>query len=318
MPPALRFSPQQLEAARPGDPSDRYWRTPQYIIALQHSVADTRALLKDHNYPSSAPASEFETLLRRLARSLPAYEKCKIAELRAFAQQRGIAIHNNSRRDLVEALRRADDEPRFTRFLNLPVELREWIYRLYCSEFADEALHLPTWPPLARVSKLLAEEMLKVFYGECTFGVALTTESALREHRKLRMQRDTTLFFRSLKPEHLACIQKLELVFEQRRAAQQQGFRRLEVRVCVPRKGGEEATARAIVRSTVSGSVVDKSFAPWGSGNYDAGQLRELEDLVVEFCEEVKKRDGGQNHLLLDDVYGLRRLLEDFFARDEE
>lgn len=314
MPPALQLSPRMRQYARPGDLSDRYWRTPQYVFGLALSIGEARALLKSHNYPHTGPASEFEALLNCIARSLPGYEKCKIAELRHFVQQRGLGDEESmTRKELIDALRLADRNPRFGRLLDLPAEVRNTVYELYCSDFSDEALHLPTWPPLARVNKQLRREVLPTFYSECTFGISLTTESywnGVQEPRRLRMERDTTLFFRSLSAESLAYIQKLEVTFESR-GQQPSGNHRLELRAHVPRNG-KKATARIVVHEGYQGATVDEFRLPWGGRTVGSDRLGELEDLVVGLARKIQGRVAGRNHLLLDDVYDMRRTVESF------
>ncbi|GAB7330389.1 hypothetical protein MBLNU13_g02009t1 [Cladosporium sp. NU13] len=78
--------PNQLRHIKPGHPSDRYWRLPDYVLSNQ--VSEIRHHLRAHNYPHTGPSSDFASLLQSLACSLLGYEKCKTAELRLFAQQR--------------------------------------------------------------------------------------------------------------------------------------------------------------------------------------------------------------------------------------
>ena len=315
--------PNQLRQIKTGHPSDRYWRLPNYVLSNQ--VSEIRHYLKTHNYPHTGPSSDFQSLLQSIARSLPGYEKCKTAELRLFAQQRRLAnidIPNVTRQDLAKALRLADQKSNFTRFLNLPPELRTSIYRFYCADFAEEPLTLPTYPPLGRVNRQLREEVLPVFYNECTFAVGLTTDGQGYLHsgaaaaaaaaipHVLRMQRETTLFFKTLDAEHLARIQKLEVTFDSRHPGT--SLETLKLRVAMPRRGRKGAV-RVVVHKAWQDHDDRGILHPWSGEEVAAEELRALEESVLGFVEGIQKREEGENHLLIADVYRLRSMLETFF-----
>lgn len=297
---------------------------PNYILTSQ--VSDIRQHLKAHNYPHTVPASDFQYLLQCIARSHPGYEKCKTAELRLFAQQRrltnmDIDINTADRKQLAKALRLADQSPTFNLFLKLPFELRTAIYSFYCADFATEPLTLPTYPPLARVNNQLLEEVLPVFYNECTFAVGLTTDIHDYLHHSagagaggiphvLRMQRDTTLFFKSLSAKHLSHIQKLEISFDSRHP--RTSVETFKLRIEIPRRG-RPGTVRVIVHKAWADHVGCGMLHPWSEREVGAEELRELERRVQEFVERIRKRGKGENHLAIADVYRLRSMLEAFF-----
>jgi hypothetical protein len=328
--------PISLRQIKPGHPSDRYWRLPNYILTSQ--VSEIRQHLKAHNYPHTVPSSDFPSLLQSLARSLPGYERCKTAELRLFARQRrltditDIDIATATRQDLAKALRLADQNPSFHRFLELPSELRTSIYTFYCASFADEPLTLPTYPPLARTNRQLLEEVLPVFYSSCTFAVNLTTD--VHEYFQpitgtgsaagllapapgaiphvLRMQRETTLFFKALSSEHIANIQSLEVTFDSRHPGV--SAETFKLRILIPRRG-RKGTVEVVVHKLWQDHFGDCGILhPWVSGR-EVGieKLRELEGTVEGFVEGVQKRGKGENCLVVADVYHLRAMLETFF-----
>lgn len=302
-----------------GYPSDRYWRLPNYI--LTHQVSEIRQHLKTHNYPHTVPSSDFPSLLQSIARSLPGYEKCKTAELRLFAQQRRLTnipdISTATRQDLAKALRLADQTPTFHRFLELPSELRTSIYTFYCAEFATEPLTLPTYPPLARANRQLLEEVLPQFYNSCAFAVGLTTDVHSHLHHSgnaiphvLRMQRETTLFLKSLPSSHLSQIQSLELTFDSRHPGV--SVETFKLRILIPRCG-RKGTVEVVVRKLWQDHHGDCWILhPWVRGvKVGVERLRELEGRVLEgFVEGVQKRGEG---LGAGDVYRLRGMLEEFF-----
>lgn len=327
--------PNPLRQIKPGHPSDRYWRLPNYILTNQ--VSEIRHYLKTHNYPHTIPSSDFPSLLQSLARSLPDYEKCKTVELRLFAHQRRLTnipdISTATRQDLAKVLRLADQTPEFHRFLELPSELRTSIYTFYCSDFATEPLTLPTYPPLARTNNQLLEEVLPVFYNSCTFAVNLSTDvsdyfqpitgtgsaAGLAPApgpgaipHVLRMQRETTLFFKALSSEHIANIQSLEVTFDSRHPGV--SAETFKLRILIPRRG-RKGTVEVVVHKLWQDHFGDCGILhPWVSGR-EVGieKLRELEGTVEGFVEGVQKRGKGENCLVVADVYHLRAMLETFF-----
>jgi hypothetical protein len=338
--------PKHLSQIKPGYLSDRYWRLPAYTLTNQ--VSEIRHHLKTHNYPHTVPSSEFPSLLNSLARSLPGYEKCKTAELRLFAHQRrlnntmDIDIPTANRQDLASALRLADQSPEFHLFLKLPSELRELIYRFYCASFSSEPLTLPTYPPLARTNKQLLKEVLPIFYNECTFAVNLTTDDHSHDHsgsaipHVLRMQRETTLFFKSLTPSYLSQIQNLEVTFDVKHPGV--SVETFKLRVEVPRRG-RKGTAKVIVDKFWRDRGDYGILHPWvGGRKVGKEELKVLEGRVEGFVEGIWKRgdgesgDGengdeengerengerkqgeGESCLMIGDVYRLRVMLEEFF-----
>lgn len=314
--------PFQVRQIKTGYPSDRYWRIPNYILTSQ--ISDIRAHLQAHNYPHTVPASDFQSLLQCIARSHPGYEKCKTAELRLFAQQRrlvDIDIPTATRQILAKALRLADQSPTFNLFLKLPFELRTSIYSFYCADFATEPLTLPTYPPLARANNQLLEEVLPVFYNECTFAVGLTTDIHGYLHTGaatgaggippvLRMRRDTTLFFRSLGAKHLAHIQSLEVTFDSRHP--RTSVETFKLRVVIPRRG-RPGTVQVVVHKAWADHVDCGMLHPWSEREVGAEEFRELERRVEGFVESIQDRREGENCLVIADVYHLRSMLEAFF-----
>jgi hypothetical protein len=289
---------------RTGHTSDRYWRLPDYV-------------------GSKAPRRSKETdvkRLHRIARSLPDYEKCKVAELRKFARQRGLVAvdSKDSKAHLLGELRLADKFPLFTCFLDLPEELRNAVYGFYCAGFADIPLTLPTYPPLARVNKQFRDEVLPIFYSECTFAIGLQVSeghwsTSTPIPHKFRMQRETSLFFTSLSPKNLAHIQKLDVQIGEESRGQ---FRRIfGLCVSVARNGiSAEAQVRLVhegYKLLTTGKLLKH---PWDASNFvHRERFDELEGRVRRFAESIQKRAQGGNHLVIGDVYRLRSMMEEFF-----
>lgn len=113
----------------------------------------------------------------RWQRGLLNCEKCSATELRTFATRRGILNKSELRKpprvvNLAARLEKADDCETFSRFLDLPAELRLRIYGLHFHGFDSDvnALLAPYPAPMTEVNSQLRSESLPVHYSICTFG----------------------------------------------------------------------------------------------------------------------------------------------------
>lgn len=112
-------------------------------------------------------------------------------------------------------LRQADENQQFTRFLDLPAELRNRIYYFYDAHF-DECLICPTKPPLARTCRQLNQELLPLFYSQHQFGIELkrirSNASLTRDARnQFRETVGTQLFLSTLSKTDVTRIRKLHI-----------------------------------------------------------------------------------------------------------
>ncbi|KAK5701963.1 hypothetical protein LTR97_004781 [Elasticomyces elasticus] len=77
-------------------------------------------------------------LWKRFRGGLLMYQRCSFTELSEFFWQRGLdGPKPRSKKSLIAALEKADDQPAFERFLELPPELRAMIYE-YAEYEEDE------------------------------------------------------------------------------------------------------------------------------------------------------------------------------------
>ena len=67
----------------------------------------------------------------------------------------------------MNTLEQADEGTTFHHFLDLPAELRSHVYAHYFSSLPR--LEQPVQPPISRVSRLVRQESLPIFYSTCTF-----------------------------------------------------------------------------------------------------------------------------------------------------
>lgn len=79
---------------------------------------------------------------------------------------------SDSRSQAISDLEERDDNEVFTRFLDLPPELRNRVYEYYNAPFS-KGLVVPTQPPLARTCRIIRAEVLPVFYATHVFELTL-------------------------------------------------------------------------------------------------------------------------------------------------
>ncbi|PPJ52245.1 hypothetical protein CBER1_10514 [Cercospora berteroae] len=124
---------------------------------------------------SSTPKEELLQKQIRGQRGLLNYDQCSVAELRAFCVARGLVSSQEAKRlrvsNLILKLNEADDGETFNHFLDLPAELRVYIYELYLRDFDTDTkpLDAPYPIPLAEVCTVVRREFLPLYCGFCTF-----------------------------------------------------------------------------------------------------------------------------------------------------
>lgn len=141
-------------------------------------------------------------------------------ELRAFIATRRIdttGVYTRDsighRRELVQLLDRADQEPQFNDFLLLPAELRNRIYAMHFAEF-DQPLSTPSQPPLTLTNRQVRSETLPMFYNSITLditfirhlGASFTSMGEVRYRHSVPHQ--TRSFFHSVGDHNIAQIRR--------------------------------------------------------------------------------------------------------------
>ncbi|KAK5679936.1 hypothetical protein LTS10_007884 [Elasticomyces elasticus] len=73
--------------------------------------------------------NRLDVLWQRFRKGQLALENCSKSELRGFCKQRGLVTHEHvGRATLTEALEKADENPKFERFCELPAELKDLVW----------------------------------------------------------------------------------------------------------------------------------------------------------------------------------------------
>jgi hypothetical protein len=159
----------ELPRPQEGEPDNTYWA----IGGSQHETVD--AVIRQTSY---LPWSFGEHALRNdlKCRGLLNYKNCKVTELKGFFEARGIKLPTGRRYkvDFIAALQKADDEAKFTKFFDLPAELRSMVATKYMEDLPILP-RLPHQPPLTLASSSLRIESLPLYYRDGTFNLSFTT-----------------------------------------------------------------------------------------------------------------------------------------------
>lgn len=136
-----------------------------------HTAATIRTQLRDIGYKPAASLIRkgLVHLLHHHQLEHPRYDKCSDSELREFAIDRSI-IPQSSKAGRVRllSLLKADAEPTFANFSELPAELRVLVYNFYVDDLVQTPLNKLANPPLALANRLIRNEVLPLFYQRCT------------------------------------------------------------------------------------------------------------------------------------------------------
>lgn len=202
------------------DARDQYWQWEGDNNTSLLEVVQARG----YQIPQLTPVWRLHKLNKRHGK-LPCYDRCTDEELEMYIRDRRLLIRtteskpkarpkpNQGRLDMIVTLYDADDHPKFSRFLQLPPEIRLYVHEYYVAGFAG-VLSTPTQPPLARLCRTLREELLPVFYGSCTFSLTYLCPEGQRSMGDLYPTTSTSIFLLALQPVDVALIRKLKLSFK--------------------------------------------------------------------------------------------------------
>ncbi|KAK5738255.1 hypothetical protein LTR17_006132 [Elasticomyces elasticus] len=164
-----------MQSTKRQNSHDQYWRLSAFAVASKN---DLLPFVNRGGYTALAKTITKDTVLGyafRIECEQLCYFQCSDAELKRFVKDRGIDTPEGRfrRSAIIEVLEHADEELAFTKFLDLPPELRTIVYDYYLAVF-PEVLRNPVQPPLTRVCRLLRTETLPMFYQRTTFQVRLS------------------------------------------------------------------------------------------------------------------------------------------------
>ena len=278
---------------------DNYWRLKPRLELHQYDQItsdDLRKELEGTNYAFTHLTHPVVLCwyLRRIDLGLLNYHACYTDELRRFVRDRQIETATTVHSTLIEALERADETLNFTRYLDLPPELRSFVYELYVAEFPC-ALGPCSQPPLAKTCKIIRKEMLPIFYR--TVKLELELDFRIKpESWCLHLSDATDRFLARILPTSMAEIRKLKISAD-------------DLVICnitLSKDGcsysltveGEMFVGLddTMVRNEAQERVTRRHRVLDGVGN-----------VIADTCKRSRKR------LTVEDIYSVRRTLEDVF-----
>jgi hypothetical protein len=161
----------------PGDlePDNTYWAIGGTAVETASMRATSKKVFNDY-MPRPTAGDDAVFHFDRNARSIPNYGACLVKELKELIRARGIDIPQSCVRKeaLIAELQKADDEVKFTKFSQLPAELRTKVYVKYFESLGDLPL-LPYQPPLLLASRQIRNEALPKYYSHSTSTLGFVT-----------------------------------------------------------------------------------------------------------------------------------------------
>lgn len=184
---------------------DKYWRFDHESLSCNQLVVELHK--QGRKVAKSSHRSELIREANRTDRGELVYEKQNLVDLKRYILQRRLQLpqSRNSRNQLVAVLKADDDSKVFSKFLDLPPELRERIYEFYIAGF-PRMLEFPSQPTLARTSKLMRKEVLPVFYKQATFRLIFNKPG---NRKALNLSLPTFAWLRAQPTEFDECMRKL-------------------------------------------------------------------------------------------------------------
>lgn len=161
-----------------GEPDNTYWAIGGTAVDTAAMRLTTKKTFNDY-MPRPTTGDDAVAHFDRKARGITNYGQCLVKELRELRElihARGIDIPQDCVRKeaLIAELEKADNEVKFTKFLELPAELRNNVYEKYFESLGDLPL-LPHQPPLLLAVRQLREEGMPKYYSHSTFTLGFVT-----------------------------------------------------------------------------------------------------------------------------------------------
>ncbi|KXS93947.1 hypothetical protein AC578_1744 [Pseudocercospora eumusae] len=200
-------------------PRKHYW---QLIRPKRYSDRDLIRVIRMRSGfdGSHLPRDHLCKLFLRVQRGMPIYEKYPDDDLIKFCIARKIPNTSYKREEIISQLGHADESFVFTRFLDLPPEIRVEIFDFYMASLECEEDYAP--PPITLVSTLTRRESLPAFASrfinnnrrfECQ--VSLSAPPTLENPNgtwALDMSRDTQVFWSKAPEAFIQHVQRLHVM----------------------------------------------------------------------------------------------------------
>lgn len=165
---------------------DSYWKvTIPYRMRLREM--EWYLTKSGYQFPRGSNLSRATEAMSRCKRGLLSYRRFAARELRAFCTARHLQSRATTVHGLARVLEKADEQAVFSKFMDLPPEIRCIIYEFYF--FWLEDIPIPhRQPPLTIASSQVRTESLPLFYQVGSFNCrwhTYTLEADLSEYHTL-------------------------------------------------------------------------------------------------------------------------------------
>lgn len=233
------------------------------------------------------------------------YGKCTDDEITDFLLSRkspsgGHAFIRSitSRERATEILLQDDETPSFSRFFDLPPELRNHVYKFYDSSLEDRLIN-PVMPPLAQTCRTVKKEFLPIFFDSHEFEIRFirsgrSTATPNEQIPGFREDTDTQFWLSTLSDAKTAMIRRLKLVVSDR-------YKRSGSNVSFGVVGWFNVHASHPCKSQLEPATVDgKLTDEWDDEIFD--KVREELRKVLKGVE----RDGSRMVVKVQDIHSRR------------
>lgn len=198
-------------------------------MPYETSTDNLRRYLVDNDfyYKQADKLPRLMVLAERCDRGQLSYEAYPVAELRRYAIDRGMyaaVVNQANKRELVQDLEYRDRvkdganyRRKFSRFLDLPPELRNAVYSFYMKSLGIVPKRFAQ-PPLCKASSQLRSDSLGLFYEQSTFSISIIHSLWNRSHRTMfgqtKVNSQSDLFVGSVPAKHFNRIKRLHVELE--------------------------------------------------------------------------------------------------------
>ena len=183
------------------------------------SVRTLRDELQRQDFPvmkSTTDKDRLRALYARCQRGLMSYEGLSLNELKLCVAQRALPPILDQKRTvsvLKAQLEQADDGTTFSRFSDLPPEIRQIIYNLYFKFIDTCGSRQKYQPPITLASRGIRHESLPLFYECCEFSVHTSGDSHAQQSFNMALHTRARAFVEATSAQNFAHIRMMRICF---------------------------------------------------------------------------------------------------------
>lgn len=193
-----------------------YWMLREGEVLSARTLRDR---LQWQNFPlmkSTTDKVRLRALYARCQRGLMSYEGLPHSELKLYVAQRALPPILGQKRtvNLLKAqLEQADEGTTFSRFSDLPPEIRRIIYDLHFQFLDPRSRTYKYQPPITLASRGIRCESLPLFYERCEFLIRTSTNQHAQRIFNIALQAEGRAFIRATSAQDFAHIRRMRIDF---------------------------------------------------------------------------------------------------------